>query len=257
MSTDFLAPLVQAYEAQAAEANAIVAKVTGGKAGEQAKSLKEWRETSEDERAKRFRENVEKAQAAILKWTDEINKIGAEELKFPAPLTDEEIKAHKEQYKEKAGAARKAHGLITDVAATLSVDAPSLTPLLNFGSGKPAGERVGSTGTRTRWSKVEYKLDGGDVVECERLSDVVASIKKVTGHKVSAQDISSAIFDAAGTTDPDKISSQEIDYSQTGEDKVTHVWSITVYRDPKQATASDTDNESDESDDVNEDNESE
>lgn len=241
MSTDFLAPLVNAYEAQASEANAIVAKVTGGKAGEQAKSLKEWRETSEDERAKKYRENVEKAQAAILKWTDEINKIGAEELQFPAPLTDDEIKSYKEQYKEKAAAARKAHGLISDVAATLSVDVPELTALLNFGSGKPAGERTGSTGTRTRWSKVEFRLDGGDVVECERLSDVVASIKKVTGVKVSAQDISAAIFEAAGTTDPDKISSQEIDYSATGEDKETHVWSVTVYRDPKKVDAAEAD----------------
>lgn len=256
MSTnDFLKPLVDAYTSQANEANAIVHKVAGGKAGEQAKSLKEWRETSDDPRAVKFRENVEKAQAAILKWTDEINKAGAEVLEFPAPLTDDEVKAHKESYKEKAAAARKAHGLIVDVAATLSVEVPELPALLNFGSGKPAGERTGSTGTRTRWSKVEFSLDGGDVVECDRLSDVVASVKKVTGVKVSAQDISAAIFDAAGTTDPDKISAQEIQWTATGEDKVTHTWNVTVYRDPKNNASED--NESDETTEDNEDNESE
>lgn len=242
MSVDFLKPLVDAYVADAEKANKIAVEVNGASEGSQAKSLKEWRETSEHAEAKKYRENVEKAQAAILKWREAVDKIAASELKFPAPITEDEKNAKKDEYKTHAAAAKKALGLLKEVSETLKVELPEVPALLNFGSAKPAGERVGSTGTRTRWSKVEYSVDGGEVVECKRLSDVVASIHKVSGVRISAGDLSKAIFEEAGTDDADKITDATVEWSETDSEKNTHKWSITVYRDPKSADESDADN---------------
>jgi hypothetical protein len=244
MSADFLQPLVAAATESVTKANAIATEVNGAKEGSQAKSLKEWRENSENEAAKKYRQNVEKAQAAILKWREEVDKIAAAELKFAAPLSEEEIAKRKEEYKEHASSAKKALGLLKDVAETLHVEAPEVPALLNFGSGKPAGERTGSTGTRTRWSKVEFALNNGPVTEAKRLSDFVAEVKKVSGVTVSAQDVSKAIFDEAGTTDPDKISDCHIKWSETDKDGTAYSWDVTVYRDGKVSTE-DTDSEDD------------
>lgn len=250
MSADFLAPLVEAYSKSATLANQIATEVQGAKEGSQAKSLKEWRETSENEKAVQYRKNVEKAQAAIAKWREEVDKIAAAELKFAAPLSDAEIDEKKKVYKEHAADAKKAKHLLTEVAETLKVDLPEIPALLNFGSGKPAGERTGSTGTRTRWSKVEVTPEGGELVEVKRLSDFAAMVKKDTGVSISAQDVSKAIFDEAGTTDPDKIADVTIEWSETDKDKKTHKWTVTVYRDPKQAdTSSDDESDEDNSDD--------
>jgi hypothetical protein len=243
MSADFLAPLVAAATASVEEANKIATEVNGAKEGSQAKSLKEWRENSESDAAKKYRANVEKAQAAILKWREEVDKIAAAELKFAAPLTDEEISAKKETYKEHASAAKKALGLLKDVAETLHVDAPEVPALLNFGSGKPAGERTGSTGTRTRWSKVEITPEGGETSEHKRLSDFAAIVKKDTGVQISAQDVSKAIFDEAGTTDPDQITDASIEWSETDKSGTTHKWTVTVYRDPKNVSDDETSDE--------------
>lgn len=255
MSNDFMQLLVDAYKKDADAANAIATEAQGAKEGAQAKSLKEWRETAETEEAKKYRENVAKAQAAIAKWREEIDKIGAKALNFAAPKSEDELKTMKETYKEHATSAKKAHTLLKEVAETLKIDLPEIPALLNFGSGKPAGERTGSTGSRTRWSKVEYVRDGGDVVECKRLSDVVSDIRKVTGVVVSAQDLSKVVFEEAGTTDPDQITSQEFQWTETEKDDntKTHTWDVTVYRDPK--TAESTDEEESDDEDESDDNE--
>jgi hypothetical protein len=245
MSADFLAPLVTAATESVEKANAIATEVNGAKEGSQAKSLKEWRENNDHAAAKKYRENVEKAQAAILKWREEVDKIAAAELKFAAPLSEEEISKKKEEYKEHASSAKKALGLLKDVAETLHVEAPEVPALLNFGSGKPAGERTGSTGTRTRWSKVEFALNGGEVTEAKRLSDFVADVKKVSGVSISAQDVSKAIFEEAGTTDPDKITDCNILWSETDKEGKEFSWSLTVYRDPKNVSDDETSEESD------------
>lgn len=237
--TDFLKPLVDAYVADAEAANKIATEVNGASEGSQAKTLKEWRETSDHADAVKYRENVEKAQAAILKWREAIDKTAAAELNFPEPISEEEKAKKKEEYKTHAAAAKKALNLLREVAETIKADLPEVPALLNFGSAKPAGERTGSTGTRTRWSKVEFSLDGGETETVKRLSDVVSSIKKVTGVVVSAGDLSKAVFEAAGTDDPEKITDASFEWSETGEDKVTHKWDVTVYRDPKKVEKDD------------------
>lgn len=249
MSADFLLPLVEAYKSEAEKANQIATEAQGAKEGAQAKSLKEWRETAETPEAKKYRENVEKAQAAIAKWREEIDKIGAKALNFAAPKSEDELKAMKESYKTHATAAKKARTLLTEVAETLKVDLPEIPALLNFGSGKPAGERTGSTGTRTRWSKVEFTRvnpDGtkSDLQEVKRLSDVVADVRKHTGVVISATDLSNVVFEEAGTNDPDKITSQEFVWTES-KDGNTYTWNVTVYRDPKSAESAETE-ESDE-----------
>lgn len=256
MSAEFLAPLVEAYKAAAEAANQIATEAQGAKEGSQAKSLKEWRETAETPEAKKYRENVEKAQAAIAKWREEIDKIGAKALNFAAPKSEDELKKMREEYKDHAASAKKAKNLLTEVAETLHIEVPEIPALLNFGSGKPAGERTGSTGTKTRWSKVEFvrvSPDGErtELQEVKRLSDVTADIRKVTGIVVSATDISAVVFEEAGTTDPDKITSQEIAWTETKDEK-TYKWEITVYRDPKNASSEESSEES-EDDDTSED----
>lgn len=245
--TDFLAPLVQAYTSDAEAANAIATEVNGASEGSQAKTLKEWRETSEHPDAVKYRENVEKAQAAILKWREAIDKTAAAELNFPAPISEEDKAKKKEEYKEHASAAKKSLSLLKEVAETLKMELPEVPALLNFGSGKPAGERTGSTGSRIRWSKVEFSLDGGDTETVKRLSDVVASVKKVTGKQISAGDLTKIIFEETGTTDPDKITDCDFEFTETGDDKVTHTWKVTVYRDPKKTDAEDNTSEDNDS----------
>ena len=106
---------------------------------------------------------------------------------------------------------------------------------------------LGSTGTRTRWSKVEVTPENGETLDLKRLSDFAAIVKKDTGVVISAQDVSKAIFDEAGTTDPDQITYCSIEWSETDKDKNTHKWTVTVYRDPKNST----EEESEESDEDN------
>jgi hypothetical protein len=260
-TTDFLAPLVSAYEATVSQANAVAAEVQNANEGSQSKSIKEFRENSDHPAAVSYREFYEKLQNALLKRREEIAKIAAEELKFKAPLTDAERKAKREEYKPLAANAKKNLTLIKSVAETLHIDVPAVTPLVNFGSGKPAGERVGSTGTKTRWSKVEYQQtapEKGDLVTVKRLSDFVIEVKRVTGVTFSASDISAAIFEEAGTDDPNKITDVSIVWSATPKDGETVQWDLHVYRDPKtEEVASDLSDDSDDDDDDSEDDDTE
>lgn len=229
--SDFLAPLVATYLTHVEAANKIAHEVSAGTEGSQAKSLKEWRETSENPTAVKTRENIAKALAAIAHWKDAADKVAAEELNFAVPVSDEEKAARKPEYKEHADEAKVSRSLIEQVAKTLSLEVPELPALLNFASGKPAGAaRTGTTGSRPRWGLVEVSKDGGDTFTVKNLSAVSAEIRKATGVVVSAGELLKVAYEVAGTEDPEKINDVTFGVTETDSDGDTHEWNVTLYR---------------------------
>jgi hypothetical protein len=219
-----LVPLVTIYESAVQKANEIAQRVAASK-GDSAKSVKEWRETSDTPEAVAYREWYEKAQAAILARQDEVNALAAKALGIKS-LSEDEVKALEEEYKPFATEAKTAKGLITNMSDLLKTEAPDLPELLRFKSGKPAGSTGGATGIRRpRFDKVE--VNG---VAVKNLSEVSALIKKETGVSVSAKDLQAALFERAGTDDMDKFSDTEIGYEATDKDGKTHEWTITAYK---------------------------
>lgn len=244
--SDFLAPLVDAYMTHVTAANKIATEVSQSNEGSQAKSLKEWRETSDNPVAVTTRDNIAKALSAIARWKDEADKVAAAELNFAAPISDADKAARKPEYKSHADEAKVSRGLIEQVAKTLSLDVPELPALLNFASGKPAGVRTGTTGTRPRWGSVEVSRNGGETFTVKNLSAVAADIRKVSGVTVSAGELLKQAYEVAGTDNPENITDVTFGWTETDSDKVTHEWEVTLYRqNPSESVENDDDTEDD------------
>jgi hypothetical protein len=215
--------LVSIYVAAVESANRIAQTVQASK-GDSAKSVKEWRETSDDAAAVEYREWYEKAQAAILAKQDAINAKAAEALGVKT-LSEDDVKALEEQYKPFAAEAKTAKGLLTNMSELLKIDAPEVPDLLRFKSGKAGGATGNATGIRRpRFDRVE--VNGTTV---KNLSEVSALIKKESGVSVSAKELQVALFESAGTDDMDKFSDTEILWSETV-DGTQHNYSITAFK---------------------------
>ena len=196
-------PILDALLATVADkvkaANDVAGKVAGA-TGEVNKTLKDWRETSEDPRAVAYRERLAKQQEAMLKERDAIDAIGKEILGVTV-LTDSEVEKAKESYKDLAKVAREAVKTVEATAEMLGLTIPdgAMPSLLTFkGKAKAAG--TGTGGRRLRFAEVKIN---GTVVD--NLSKAALKITSDTGVKVTAGDLQEALFKEVGTDDVDKF----------------------------------------------------
>ena len=224
-SNALLDALVSVVEESTTEANAIAERV--GEANVNvAKSVKEARETSEDEQIVAYREWEEKAQAAIEAKRTAINQyILDSEIVKGSTLTEDETNALHEEWKGLAAKAKGAAKMITQNAEMLNLTVPELPALLTFKGKAKASGSGNATGTRRlRFDRVEVN---GETVKS--LSNVSQKIKSATGVSVTATELQAALFESAGTDDISKINDHSFQWTETV-DNQTHTFDVTVYK---------------------------
>ena len=222
--SDAVAQLVEVAAGKFAEANAIAEKVAKSH-GSVAKDVRTAREESDHAAVVKYREWYEKAMAKINDETEKINAlILSEGIVQGNTMTEDEVKAAKEEHKSLLKAAKELWGSAETVAQYTNAEMPAKPEVLTF-SGKPSSQAGGASGgRRLRFAKVE--VNG---VEVKNLSAVTQKIKADTGKAISAADLQKALFESAGTEDIAKIGDHTFGWSETDDDGNNHKYDITVY----------------------------
>jgi hypothetical protein len=195
--------------------------------GDNAKKIKEVRESSEDPRIVKFREYEEKTLKALSDAREKVNAlITSEPQAFGVGSgevwTDEVAAEKKKAFGEKRKAFRGALDTFKSMAQIMGVEVPGEPTILNF-SGKEAAS--GSTGgKRPRFDSVT--VNG---VEVKTLSGASQKIYSETKIRVSASELLAALQKDTGVDDVTTLNDASIKWSETV-DGVTHSFDIAVVK---------------------------
>lgn len=216
---------------KAAEANKIAETVSNAK-GNLAKSIKDVRDTSEDEEIAAYREWENKVFEEVNRRREVIDAKIAASLGGNA-MTDAEIEAQETNHKALARAAKDAWKAAETTAKMFGVTeealgaAPSLKTLGGRNSSVAGPASAG--GKRYRFDDV--KVNGASVGS---LSKAALEISQKSGVKTTAADLQSAFTESEKTDDVYKLNGTSIAYSATKDGK-THSFTVEVFKAPKSA----------------------
>jgi hypothetical protein len=189
--------------------------------------VKEIREDkpTEDTVILEFRQKMEKAQAEMNKWEADVDA----HIKASGMVTTGDVDVEKETAAWKA--AHSAIKPMRDVLQNLGGDAAVAgLPEIKGIPGKSGGTAAGASGiSRPRLQKIRYTVAGkeewvevyttveveGSPVQKTTLTNLAAALNKAFGSSVSAADIQSPMFDAAGTKDLSTRNGEPVSFAFT------------------------------------------
>lgn len=208
---------VQMYADQVTAANAIAQEVSASSGGvnRQIKDIRDDEETT-DANILKYRE----ARDALMQRAAEMReKIEAYIIERDglAAMSDETRKEKQDEYKalrQSATAARKLLELQPGYDETWLADVPEL---LNFSTGKPAGQRASSGGSfRPRLASAT--VNGEDVSKDGKVTfTILAATLSTKDHKVGPRDLQEAALKEANAEDFSSVRDVDFVYSVNGE----------------------------------------
>jgi len=195
--------------------------------GDNAKKIKEVRESHEDPRIVKFREYEEKTLKALSDAREKINGlITSEPEKFGVSSaevwTEEVANEKKKAFGEKRKAFRGALDTLNNLSTIMGVGAVPAPEILNFSGNVAASGSAG--GKRPRFDSVT--VNG---VEVKTLSGASQKIYSETKVRVSASELLAAFQKDTGVDDVTTLNDASIKWSETV-DGVTHSFDIAVVK---------------------------
>jgi len=229
---------VDVINKKTAEANAIAdANASQGKSAQQ---VKEIRETSEDARLVKFREWLEKQEAAILDARKQADEVALSLLADKGETWDEKTAdAKKDEHKVLKKQIADAKSALATILGMSGVEMPEFTEVKNFGGSVSKSGGSGTSGiSRPRFSDIT--LNGVSLKQGDKratLTQVSQKVKSDTGQTVTAGDLFALLTEAnGGNSDYSTMNDISIEFTQTDKDGVVHTYKVTVFKAEAEAT---------------------
>lgn len=206
-----------------------IADTVGNAKGNLAKSIKEVRDTSDDEEIAAYREWEEKVFEEVNRRREVVDAKIAASLGGNA-MTDAEIEAQETEHKTLARAAKDAWKAAETTAKMFGVELASAPALKTLGGRNSSVAGPASAGGK-RYRFDDVKVNGESVGS---LSKAALEISQKSGVKTTAADLQNAFTESEKTDDVYKLNGTNIEYSATKDGK-THSFTVEVFKAPKSA----------------------
>lgn len=215
-----------------ANAANVIAETVSNAKGNLAKTIKEIRDTSDDEEIAAYREWEEKVFEEVNRRREVIDAKIVAEVGGNA-MTDAEIEAQETEHKGLARAAKDAWKAAETTAKMFGVtsDALGAAPSLKTLGGRNSSVAGPASAGGKRYRFDDVKVNGESVGS---LSKAALEISQKSGVKTTAADLQNAFTESEKTDDVYKLNGTSVLYTATKDGK-THEFTVEVFKAPKAA----------------------